>query len=120
MGTNNSSLEDLVQLSSEVTGTRAAFLLHVRPDKLAEYVDVHQRVWPEMLEALSRHGWRNYTLFLREEDGLVVGYFEADDVAAAQAAMGADPVNTRWQAEMAQYFVEGSVQEALLPYFRLA
>ncbi|RZU63677.1 L-rhamnose mutarotase [Zhihengliuella halotolerans] len=111
---------DLVQLGEDVTSTRAAFLLHVKPERLAEYVEAHQRVWPEMLEALSRHGWRNYTLFLREEDGLVVGYFEADDVDAAQAAMGADPVNATWQAEMAQYFVEGSVQEALLPYFRLA
>lgn len=120
MGTNQNSIADLVQLGEDVTSTRACFLLHIRPEKLAEYVEVHQRVWPDMLEALSRNGWRNYTLFLREEDGLVVGYFESDDVAAAQAAMNADPINERWQAEMAQYFVEGSVQEGLLPYFRLA
>ena len=60
-------------------------------------------------------------LFLRPEDGLVVGYFESDDVAAAMAAMEDEEVNTRWQAEMAQYFVQPSGgSAAVLPqYFRL-
>ncbi|GAA3712529.1 L-rhamnose mutarotase [Zhihengliuella alba] len=119
MDATSGTIAGLVELGPEVTTTRACFLLHIRPERLAEYVEVHQRVWPRMLDALRRHGWRNYTLFLREDDGLVVGYFEADDVAAAQAAMDADPVNAEWQAEMAQFFVEDSVQEALLPYFRL-
>jgi L-rhamnose mutarotase len=33
-----------------------------------------------------------------------VGYVECDDLAAAQAAMAATDVNTRWQAEMAPFF----------------
>ena len=74
-----------------------------------------------MREALHRTGWRNYSLFLRPEDGLVVGYFESDDVAAALAALEDEEVNTRWQAEMAQYFVQPSGgSAAVLPqYFRL-
>lgn len=100
---------------------RCCFLLQVRPERLTEYVEVHQRVWQEMREALHRTGWRNYSLFLRPEDGLVVGYFESDDVAAAMAAMEDEEVNTRWQAEMAQYFVQPSGgSAAVLPqYFRL-
>lgn len=97
---------------------RHCFLLHVRPERVAEYVDVHQRVWPEMLDALRRTGWRNYSLFLREADGLVVGYFESADVDAAQAAMARDEVNARWQAEMAPYFT-GEAVEHLELYFRL-
>ena len=31
-----------------------------------------------MLDALSRNGWHNYSLFMRE-DGLMFGYFEADE-----------------------------------------
>ena len=42
-------------------------------------------------------GWRNYSLFLRD-DGLLIGYVEADDLQAAQAAMAATEVNARWQA----------------------
>ena len=111
---------DLVELPDEVLRTRHCFLLRVRPERIAEYVEVHQRVWPDMLAALRETGWRNYSLFLRAEDGLVVGYFEADDTSEAQRLMGAHPVNARWQAEMAQYFVDGTGPEALMQYFHLA
>src|SRR3712207_356772 len=56
-----------------------------------------------MLDALSRTGWRNYSLFLGA-DGLLVGYLETPDFAAAVAAMEATDVNARWQAEMAEFF----------------
>jgi L-rhamnose mutarotase len=82
---------------------RVAFLLQVRPDRLEEYKARHRAVWPEMLEALSATGWRNYSLFARE-DGLLVGYLETDDFAAAVAAMEETDVNARWQAEMAEFF----------------
>jgi L-rhamnose mutarotase len=83
---------------------RYCFELRVRPELMAEYVERHQAVWPEMQDALRATGWRNYSLFLRS-DGLLIGYVEADDLAASQAAMEALDVNTRWQAEMARFFV---------------
>ena len=82
---------------------RYCFLLQVRPELLGEYRARHAQVWPEMLRALRDTGWRNYSLFVRD-DGLLVGYVEADDLAAAQAAMAATDVNRRWQADMARYF----------------
>jgi L-rhamnose mutarotase len=105
---------------------RVCFLLRIRPDRMAEYLQVHTDVWPEMLDALSAAGWRNYSLFLHRADGLVVGYLETDDFAAAQAAMAATDVNRRWQAGMAPYFQdldgqrpdEGLVR--LQEYFHLA
>jgi L-rhamnose mutarotase len=83
---------------------RYCFLLRVRPDRMDEYRRRHQQVWPEMLRALRDTGWRNYSLFLRD-DGLLIGYVEADDLQAAQAGMAATAVNARWQAEMAPFFV---------------
>ena len=82
---------------------RYCFNLQVRPERMTEYVERHRAVWPEMLQALRDAGWRNYSLFLRE-DGLLVGYVEADDLTSAQAAMAATEVNARWQAEMAPFF----------------
>ncbi|GMU81886.1 MAG: L-rhamnose mutarotase [Planctomycetota bacterium] len=82
---------------------RVGFVLKVKPDRLAEYKERHRAVWPEMLDALRRTGWRNYSLFLRE-DGLLFGYLETDDFAAALAGMAATDVNRRWQAEMAPFF----------------
>ena len=49
---------------------RVCFQLQVRRDQLEEYTARHAAVWPDMLEALHVTGWRNYSLFLRE-DGLV-------------------------------------------------
>ena len=116
------SLENLLSTTDARSRQRCCFLLRVRPERLTEYVEVHQRVWEEMREALTRTGWRRYSLFLRPEDGLVVGYFESDDVAAAMAAMEREEVNARWQAEMAQYFIQpDGGRAAVLPqYFHLA
>jgi L-rhamnose mutarotase len=83
---------------------RVSFLLKVKADKLEEYKKYHQAVWPEMLEALSRHGWHNYSLFMRD-DGLLFGYFETpDSLQAAVAGMAKEQINSQWQAFMAPYF----------------
>ncbi len=82
---------------------RVCFLLKVRPDRIAEYRERHRAVWPDMLTAQRAAGWRNYSLFLRD-DGLLVGYLETDDFDAARRAMEQTEVNARWQAEMAPFF----------------
>lgn len=84
---------------------RVCFLLKVRQERLNEYRARHADVWPRMREALSGAGWHNYSLFLRE-DGLLVGYLETEDFEQARAAMDGTEVNTRWQAEMADFFEE--------------
>jgi L-rhamnose mutarotase len=84
--------------------TRVSFLLKVKPEKLAEYKAHHKAVWPDMLDALRRTGWHNYSLFLRP-DGLLVGYFETPvSFEAARAAMATEEVNERWQTFMAPFF----------------
>ena len=87
--------------------TRICFTLQVKPDRLEEYRARHAAVWPEMLDALSAAGWHNYSLFLRE-DGLLIGYVETDDFARARAEMSKTEVNTRWQAQMKDFFVSAT------------
>lgn len=83
---------------------RVSFMLKVRQDKLAEYKQHHEQVWPEMLAALREAGWHNYTLFVRD-DGLLVGYVETpDSLQDAQARMAEKAINTKWQEFMAPYF----------------
>jgi L-rhamnose mutarotase len=82
---------------------RVCFVLRVRPDRLDEYAARHREVWPDMLAALRATGWSNYSLFLAD-DGLLVGYLEAEDFAAAVAGMEQTDVNARWQAEMQEFF----------------
>lgn len=83
---------------------RVGFLLKVKPDMLDEYKRHHEAVWPDMLDALRRTGWRNYSLFLRN-DGLLFGYFEAEEsFQASLDGMAREEVNARWQTFMAPYF----------------
>jgi L-rhamnose mutarotase len=83
---------------------RVCFQLQVDPARLPEYRERHAVVWPDMLEALARTGWHNYSLFVRE-DGMLIGYFETPDLEAALAGMAATDVNARWQNEMAPFFL---------------
>jgi len=83
---------------------RVCFQLQVAPDRLDVYRERHAAVWPEMLRAIEASGRRNYSLFLRD-DGLLIGYYETDDDAAAQAALEHDPRTAAWEAEMAGFFV---------------
>jgi L-rhamnose mutarotase len=83
---------------------RVGFVFRVREDKIDEYRQHHQAVWPEMLDALRRNGWHNYSLFMRD-DGLIFGYFETPaSFQAALDGMAGEAVNTRWQEFMAPYF----------------
>ncbi len=82
---------------------RVCFVLNIRPERVEEYRARHREVWPEMRAALAETGWKDYTLFLRE-DGLLVGYLVTKDFEAAKAAMKKLPVNTRWQEHMAPLF----------------
>lgn len=99
---------------------RCCFVLHVRPERLAEYEERHRAVWPEMQDALRAAGWANYSLFLRD-DGLLVGYLECEDFATAQTAMQESEVNASWQAEMSEFFDEidgvagGGLDAAMVP-----
>ena len=84
---------------------RVCFQLQVKPDRIDEYKARHAAVWPDMLAALAATGWHNYSLFLRE-DGLLIGYVETPSLEEALAGMAATEVNTRWQAEMADFFAD--------------
>jgi L-rhamnose mutarotase len=83
---------------------RVGFKLKLREDRITEYVALHERVWPEMLEALSQTGWHNYSLFLDRADAILFGYFETPDLQAALDGMALTDVNARWQKMMSQFF----------------
>tara|TARA_B100001750_G_C15475924_1_gene582466 strand:+ start:1370 stop:1693 length:324 start_codon:yes stop_codon:yes gene_type:complete len=83
---------------------RVAFQMKVKKDHLEEYVEWHKKVWPEMLEAIKRSGWNNYSLFMRE-DGLIFGYVEVpDSFSSALERMSKEEINDKWQDFMAPYF----------------
>jgi L-rhamnose mutarotase len=83
---------------------RIGFILKVRQDMIEAYKKHHEAVWPEMLAALRRTGWHNYSLFMRA-DGTLFGYFETpESFDAARAGMDREAINAQWQTFMAPYF----------------
>ncbi|RNE67061.1 L-rhamnose mutarotase [Cryobacterium tepidiphilum] len=82
---------------------RVCFQLQVRADRLEEYRERHETVWPDMLREIEASGRRNYSLFLRD-DGLLIGYFETDSLEASDAYLAASPAAARWEADMAPFF----------------
>ena len=104
---------------------RVCFLLKVKKDRVQDYLAAHEPVWPEMLDAMREAGIHNYSLFHRA-DGLMAGYFEAEDPERSLSQLGETDVNRRWQEHMAPYFEGGSGDlrtggiEWLTPYFYMA
>ena len=96
--------------------TRVAFQLQVKPELLSEYLARHTPVRPEMLREIAAAGRRDYSLFLGT-GGVLFGYYETDDDAAAQAYLAASPVAARWEAEMAPFFLglDGRPDQAATP-----
>ncbi len=75
--------------------------LHTRlkPGVEKRYEEYHRAVWPDVLTAMRRVGITKYVIF---RDGLdLFHYVECDDYERAIANLAHDPVNIRWQAEMA-------------------
>lgn len=79
---------------------RMGMVIGVKPEKIAEYKRLHANAWPEILARLSERNIRNYTIFLREPENLLFGYWEyhGEDFAADAAKMAADPRNKDWWA----------------------
>ncbi len=75
---------------------RYATVVRLRPEKEAEYRQLHANVWSGVLAALRRANITNYSIFLR--DGLLFAYLEytGTDYAADTAAIAADEDTRRW------------------------
>lgn len=89
---------------TSATVTRVCFELQVRPELIEVYIARHSPVPREMLSEIAASGRRNYSLFLGE-GGRLIGYYETDDDAAAQAYLAASEIASRWESEMARFFV---------------
>jgi L-rhamnose mutarotase len=81
---------------------RVAFRLRIKPHAIAGYEKDHAAVWPELLAKLKGVGISDYSIFRRGQDLVLV--MQVTNFDAAWDALADDPVNLRWQAEMAKYF----------------
>ncbi len=71
-------------------------LIHVKPDQIDAYEEIHRAVWPAVLATIHACNMRNYSIF--RHDTLLFAYFEyiGTDFAADMARMAADPATQEW------------------------
>lgn len=55
---------------------RMGLCISLKAEAIAEYKRVHAAVWPDVLEVISRANIRNYSIFLREPENLLLAYWE--------------------------------------------
>lgn len=79
---------------------RMGMMIGIRPEKIEEYKRLHAEIWPGVLKQIVDSNIRNYSIFLREPENILFGYFEyhGDDFAADMERMAQDPVTKDWWA----------------------
>lgn len=81
---------------------RYGSVIRLRPEQEATYRELHADVWPSILKRLQSSNVQNYSIYLREVEGvkLLFSYMEytGDDYAADMQAIADDPETQRWWA----------------------
>ena len=77
---------------------RMGMVIGLKPEMVAEYKRLHAEAWPDILEMISKCNIANYSIFLKEPENLLFGYWEymGDDFDADAAKMAADPRTQEW------------------------
>ncbi|TYB83251.1 L-rhamnose mutarotase [Maritimibacter fusiformis] len=77
---------------------RMAMVIGIKPDRIDDYKRLHADAWPDILNMISACNITNYSIYLREPENLLFGYWEytGDDFDADAAKMAADPRTQEW------------------------
>lgn len=79
---------------------KKVFTFQVYPDKLAEYINRHNPVAPEMAAMLKEHGVHNYSLHLAQDDTTLFGYAEIESEDRWNAIADTE-ICQKWWEDMA-------------------
>lgn len=98
---------------------RVALHTRIHPDKIEEYEAAHREVPEELTDAIRAAGCTSWTIWRSGVDLFHV--IDCEDYAKLLAEVGAQPVNTAWQARMGELlevthdYSAGDGTDAVLP-----
>ncbi len=77
---------------------RMGMVIGLKSEHIDEYRRLHAETWPEILAKISECNITNYSIYLKEPENLLFGYWEyvGTDFAADAAKMAADPKTQEW------------------------
>jgi len=75
---------------------RYGSVIRLKPEKMAEYKQLHANVWPDVLNMIRESNIHNYSIYFK--DGYLFSYFEYQgaDFAADMKKMAANPNTQAW------------------------
>lgn len=88
---------------------RRVFTMRLKPGTLAEYRELHDNIWPELVEQIEASGIASMTIF--EAEPLMVVFSEIRDEEAFDR-LWASEVHQRWGKEIERFLAftdEGQV-----------
>jgi len=73
-------------------------VIGIAPERIPEYKELHAAAWPDILQSIANANIRNYSIFLREPENLLFGYWEyaGKDFEADMAGMANLPITKEW------------------------
>ena len=79
---------------------RMGMCIGLKAGKVDEYKRLHAAVWPGVLAKISDCNIQNYSIFLKEPENILFGYWEYHgiDFTADAAKMAADSTTQEWWA----------------------
>ena len=80
---------------------RMGMVIGLKPEKIEDYKRLHADVWPSVLNQIAESNIRNFSIFLKEPENLLFGYWEyhGSDFKADAARMAADSETQKWDAD---------------------
>jgi L-rhamnose mutarotase len=77
-----------------------AFSMKLKPGCRQEYMDRHNRIWPELIELLRGSGVMDYHIFLEEQTNTLFAVQKVTGDSGSQD-LGTNPVVRKWWDYMA-------------------
>ena len=89
---------------------RHALLGKLKPERIAEYCELHAHPWPGVIKAIKDSHIENYSIWLHGD--YVFSYFEytGDDYEADMARQARDPEMQRWWTRTHPCFVTYAIE----------
>jgi len=77
---------------------RMGMVIGIKPGKIEAYRRLHAEAWPDILDMISKCNIRNYSIYLKQPENLLFGYWEYHGTSfeTDAAMMAADPRTKEW------------------------
>lgn len=77
---------------------RMGMVVKLKEEHIEKYKQLHAAVWPDILAKISECNITNYSIYLKQPENLLFGYWEytGTDFDADAKLMAADPRTQEW------------------------